>query len=128
MNLYLKTKDYSVSGESFELHLDPEYELLKTIPIPANLDKYYQSEDYISHTDAKGSLFEKIYYLVKQYTLYRKEKIVSSLSKPIRYRSRNRRFFELCKQEKMENNRIRTKPKSKKISTKKRRFVSRKHI
>jgi len=81
MSLYLKTKDYSVSGESFELHLDTEYELLKTFSVPNNLDKYYQSEDYISHTDTKHSLFEKMYYLVKQYTLYRKEKLISSLSK-----------------------------------------------
>jgi len=81
MSLYLKTKDYSVSGESFELHIDTEYELLKTVPTPMDLSKYYLSEDYISHTDSKRSLFEKMYYLVKQYTLYRKEKLISSFSK-----------------------------------------------
>jgi len=81
MSLYLKIKDYSVSQEYFELHLDSKYGLLKTFPIPADLDKYYQSEDYISHTDTKRSLFEKIYYFVKQYTLYRKEKIIRFYSK-----------------------------------------------
>jgi len=81
MNLYLKTKDYSVSNEYFELLLDSKYELLKTFPVPKDLDKYYQSEDYISHTDAKNSLFEKIYYLVKQYTLFRKEKLINLYSK-----------------------------------------------
>jgi len=81
MSLYLKTKDYSVSQESFELHLDSKYQLLKTIPIPDDLDKYYQSQDYISHTDTKRSLFEKMYHLVKQYTLYRKEKLILSYAK-----------------------------------------------
>jgi len=81
MSLYLKIKDYSVSQEYFELHLDSKYGLLKTFPIPADLDKYYQSEDYISHTDTKRSLFEKIYYFVKQYTLYRKEKLIRFYSK-----------------------------------------------
>jgi len=81
MSLYLKTKDYSVTQECFELHLDSKYELLKTIPIPYDLEKYYQSEDYISHTDTKRSLFEKMYHLVKQYTLYRKEKLILSYTK-----------------------------------------------
>jgi len=76
MSLYLKTKDYSVSQESFELHVDTEYELLKTFPVPTDLDKYYRSEDYISHTDTKRSFFEKTYYFVKRYTLYKKEKLI----------------------------------------------------
>lgn len=65
---YNTVKDYSVSGEEFELLLDENLQLLKTHPQPNNdeIQKYYQSEDYISHTDAKRSWFEKIYHLVKQ--------------------------------------------------------------
>ena len=65
---YNKIKDYSVTGEEFELLMDENLQLLKTHPQPNNeeLQKYYQSEDYISHTDAKRSWFEKIYHLVKQ--------------------------------------------------------------
>jgi hypothetical protein len=35
--------------------------MLITYPQPSldNLGKYYESEDYISHTDGKRSLFEK---------------------------------------------------------------------
>ncbi len=77
-----KLKDYSVSKEDFELVYNPEYDLFKTHPIPKNLDKYYQSQDYISHTDNKRSLFEKVYHLVKEYTLSSKEsKITSYLTK-----------------------------------------------
>lgn len=65
---YNKIKDYSVTGEEFELLMDENLQLLKTHPQPNNeeLQKYYQSEDYISHTDAKRSWFEKMYHLVKQ--------------------------------------------------------------
>src|SRR5690554_555171 len=77
----MKIKDYSVSKENFELEYNSEYDLFKTNPIPENLDKYYQSEDYISHTDSKRSLFEKLYHLVKQYTLSQKEKLISSYVK-----------------------------------------------
>lgn len=73
-----KVKDYSVSREDFELIYNPEYDLFKTNPIPKDLDKYYQSQDYISHTDNKRSLFEKAYHLVKQYTLSSKERRIAS--------------------------------------------------
>ncbi|MBP8066533.1 MAG: methyltransferase, partial [Flavobacterium sp.] len=55
--VYLHVKDYSVSGESFDLLLDEELQLLKTHPQPSleNLPKYYESDDYISHTDGSRS-------------------------------------------------------------------------
>lgn len=65
---YLKVKDFSVSGEEFELLMDENLQLLKTHPQPSlsDLPKYYESDDYISHTDGKRSLFEKMYHLVKR--------------------------------------------------------------
>lgn len=79
---YLKVKDHSVSGEEFELLLDPELQLLKTIPQPSiqNLGSYYESEDYISHTDSKRSLFEKLYHAVKQKALRDKVKLITGLT------------------------------------------------
>jgi len=81
MNAYLKVKDHAVSKEDFELREDPTYGLLKTLPVPPNLDRYYQSEDYISHTDGRRSLFEKAYQLVKRHTLSRKEKLLRNCLK-----------------------------------------------
>lgn len=78
---YLKVKDHSVSQQDFELHYDSKYDLFKTVPVPEDLNSYYQSQDYISHTDAKRSLFEKIYYQVKQYTLSQKERLIFSYLK-----------------------------------------------
>jgi 2-polyprenyl-3-methyl-5-hydroxy-6-metoxy-1,4-benzoquinol methylase len=78
-NVYIKVQDHSVSKENFELLLDPELELLKTHPQPEleKLGAYYESEDYISHTDAKRSLFEKIYHWVKSYSLKKKVGIIN---------------------------------------------------
>lgn len=77
-NVYLTVKDYSVSGEEFELLLDEELQLLKTHPqpVPEKLGSYYESDDYISHTDGKRSLFERLYHTVKQKALRDKIKLV----------------------------------------------------
>ena len=74
-------KDYSVSGEEFELKYNQELELLETFPQPSeeNLASYYNSEDYISHTDSKRNLFEKAYHLVRKYALNQKLKLINSL-------------------------------------------------
>ena len=79
-NVYIKVQDHSVSNENFELLLDTDLQLLKTYPQPAleNLGSYYESEDYISHTDAKRSLFEKIYHIVKSYSLKKKVGLINA--------------------------------------------------
>lgn len=79
---YIKVKDHSVSGEEFELLLDTELQLLKTTPQPAteNLGRYYESDDYISHTDSKRSLFEKLYHAVKQKALRDKVSLITGLN------------------------------------------------
>lgn len=80
-NVFIKVTDYSVSGEHFDLLLDPELQLLKTHPQPSleNLSKYYESEDYISHTDGKRSLFEKVYHFIKRKAIRDKVKLITSL-------------------------------------------------
>jgi len=77
---HLKCLDYTVSNEEFNLILDSNLEMLVTSPQPTteNLGKYYESEDYISHTDSKQSLFDRIYQLVKTYTISKKVKLVTS--------------------------------------------------
>ncbi|MGV3461683.1 MAG: class I SAM-dependent methyltransferase [Flavobacterium sp.] len=79
---HIKVKDHSVSGEEFQLLLDTELQLLKTTPQPApeNLGKYYESEDYISHTDSKRSLFERLYHAIKQKALRDKVQLITRLT------------------------------------------------
>jgi uncharacterized protein YbgA (DUF1722 family) len=60
---FLTVKDHSVSKEIFDYH-DETTDMLITYPQPSldNLGSI-ESEDYISHTDGKRSLFEKAYHL-----------------------------------------------------------------
>ncbi|AIG31225.1 methyltransferase [Flavobacterium psychrophilum] len=80
-SVFIKVKDNSISKESFELLIDEELQLLKTHPQPLLdiLPKYYESEDYISHTDGKRSLFEKMYQIVKSYSLNKKVSLINTL-------------------------------------------------
>lgn len=78
---FLTVKDYSVSQETFDLYHDEDLDMLITYPQPSleNLGKYYESVDYISHTDSKRSLFEKCYHFVKSIALKNKLNLVNSL-------------------------------------------------
>lgn len=76
MKFYLETKDHTLTGESFKLLHDPVLDMLVTEPQPENLGKYYESEDYISHTDSKKSLVDKIYQTVKGYNLKSKLSLI----------------------------------------------------
>lgn len=75
---FLDCKDYTVSGETYEVMFNPEYDMLVTSPIPVDLENYYKSEDYISHTDSKKSMLDKVYQSVKNYTLKRKLSLINS--------------------------------------------------
>lgn len=79
----LIVKDHSVSGEVFELIQNSEFGFLETSPLPATdkLSDYYNSEDYISHTDSKRNLFEKMYHLVRGISLKKKLNLINSSSK-----------------------------------------------
>lgn len=78
---FLTVKDYSVSQETFDLYYDETLDMLITHPQPSleNLGKYYESEDYISHTDNKRSLFEKLYHFIKSIALKNKLNLINSL-------------------------------------------------
>lgn len=81
-NVFLEVKDYSVSGERFQLLYNNELDMLETFPQPEidTLANYYKSEDYISHTDSKRNLFEKVYHWVRNYSLQQKLKLINKYS------------------------------------------------
>lgn len=74
-----KVKDFSVSGESFDVIFDKDYQLYETYPQPDidKLSKYYESDDYISHTDHRRNFKEHLYYFVKQIALRNKLKLIN---------------------------------------------------
>lgn len=86
--LYIRTmknkviKDFSITKEDFELIYNEKYDMYQTkFTSFDKLDHYYKSENYISHTDAKRNWFEKIYQLVKNYTINQKWKLIKKYHK-----------------------------------------------
>ena len=77
---YLVCKDYTVSHEEYQVMFNKEFDMLVTIPVPKNISDYYKSEDYISHTDSKKSLFDKVYQAVKNTTLKSKLRLINSFN------------------------------------------------
>lgn len=76
----IKVKDHFNSGETFSLEKDAQFGFLKTTPTPHDLHKYYDHEDYISHTDSKKSLFDLVYQFIKGIALKRKVKLINNLN------------------------------------------------
>jgi len=72
--------DHSVSKEKFNLVYDEELDMYSTNPIPQDIEKYYLSEDYISHTDSKKGLVENVYQLVKSFMLKKKLRLIANYS------------------------------------------------
>ena len=55
LSVFLKTKDYSFSGDSFELKRCDSCKVVVTTPVPNNINKYYNVE--IMTLFAKNLLF-----------------------------------------------------------------------
>lgn len=72
----ITVKDHVVSGETFVLEKEPGLELLRTRPVPQNLEDYYQSPNYLSHTDATTTWFDRLYRQVKLVSQRRKIKLL----------------------------------------------------
>lgn len=77
---YLSCIDYTVSNKKFDLMYNTAFRMLETFPQPKGeeLASYYESSDYISHTDAKKSIIDKVYQIVKKYALNNKLNLINS--------------------------------------------------
>lgn len=73
---FLQLDDYFLTQEKFELYIDPKTELIKTIPQPKQLDRFYESEDYLSHDDTQKSLFARCYNFAKGFNLKSKTSLI----------------------------------------------------
>lgn len=74
----LKVQDHSVSGEFFEICECPRCSLRFTLNAPAEdqIGRYYQSADYISHSNTRKGLVNNLYHLVRNRTLASKYKLI----------------------------------------------------
>ncbi|WP_456378241.1 class I SAM-dependent methyltransferase [Lutibacter sp.] len=88
---FFTCKDYTVSDENFDLVYNAEFEMLETFPQPKeeDLGNYYESEEYISHTDSNKSMLDKVYQIVKKDTLNKKVKLINS------FKTKNRNLLDV---------------------------------
>jgi 2-polyprenyl-3-methyl-5-hydroxy-6-metoxy-1,4-benzoquinol methylase len=76
----LYAKDYTVSGKTFDIEQcsDCSLRFTQDVPDASTISPYYQSPDYISHTDSSEGLINRIYHFVRKRTLNGKRNLVVS--------------------------------------------------
>lgn len=82
---YMICDDHTVTGESFALVQCSTCSLVFTNPRPGetHLSKYYQSDQYISHTDKANSLINILYKIIRRYTLAQKIRLIKRVNSKI---------------------------------------------
>ncbi len=75
-------KDHSISQEDFALVKCQDCNLVFTNPRPdlSNINRYYQSDQYISHSNQGQGLLGIVYKLVRWFALKNKLRLISKLS------------------------------------------------
>ena len=74
----MKITDHFLTKETFEIINTETPGVYKTSPVPDNISKYYDSDEYISHHQDSGSIKEKIYKLLQKFNLNYKRNILAS--------------------------------------------------
>lgn len=75
--LYTTTRDYFLTGKRFDISRSSIDGVLITTPQPKNLDRFYESPDYLSHDDSNSSLFAKLYRFARKQNIISKSKLIS---------------------------------------------------
>ena len=72
-------QDYSHSGESFSVYkcTTCDFHFTQDAPDAKSIGPYYQSDDYVSHSDKQEGLFFKVYHWVRNYMLKQKRKMIA---------------------------------------------------
>ena len=99
----MEVKDYLVSGETFELYHDPEWDILVTRPQPADLSAYYESKNYKPHQHHAKSLFDTAYNYIRKRSYRYKMKLIKkfhpSAQKVLDYGTATGEFLYFLSQE-----------------------------
>ncbi len=77
---HLSIKDHSISGEVFNTSVCKSCSFKFTNPMPSEetIGRYYQSENYISHSDTNKGIINKLYHLVRKQSLKSKIALINS--------------------------------------------------
>lgn len=79
----LTAKDYTVSSENFDVLVcnDCTIAFTQNVASQEHIGKYYQSQNYISHSDTKDGFISKVYHSVRNITLVSKLKLVQNVTR-----------------------------------------------
>lgn len=122
---FIECKDHLVTNENFSILIDEETELLVTNPQPteSEINKYYESEEYNSHSEKSNSLFDKIYEFVRVINIKNKysiiEKNIDTKGNILDIGCGTGDFLEFCKSKKWNIHGIEPNKKAREISEKK---------
>lgn len=74
--------DHTVSKETFDIwHCNRcSLRFTQSIPDAAHIGPYYNSANYVSHSDTQKGLIYRCYHLVRNFTLQRKRKLVQAVT------------------------------------------------
>jgi 2-polyprenyl-3-methyl-5-hydroxy-6-metoxy-1,4-benzoquinol methylase len=79
----LSAADHTVSNETFEIWQCNvcTARFTQNVPDKNEIEKYYESENYISHSDTKQGFINSLYHFVRKRTLNGKRKLVEKYTK-----------------------------------------------
>lgn len=74
--------DFYASGERFDVFSceDCGFTFTQDVPVEAEIGRYYETPDYISHSDTKKGAMNAIYHQVRKYMLSKKARLVAKES------------------------------------------------
>jgi 2-polyprenyl-3-methyl-5-hydroxy-6-metoxy-1,4-benzoquinol methylase len=83
ISVFLKATDHLLTHESFNIFKCNfcGFVFTQNIPPADEIGKYYQSQDYISHSDTRKGLMNKLYHLGRTFMLKKKHGMVKQVAK-----------------------------------------------
>ncbi len=82
LHKFLVCKDHYATGENFAI-LECDncgFRMTQDAPVEAEIGRYYESPDYISHSNTHKGLMNRVYHYVRAYMLRKKAKLVENAS------------------------------------------------
>jgi 2-polyprenyl-3-methyl-5-hydroxy-6-metoxy-1,4-benzoquinol methylase len=78
----LQAKDHTVSKETFAIWhcVNCTARFTQDIPPATEIGQYYKAEAYVSHTDTTKGFINRLYHIVRNYTLQAKRKLVEKVA------------------------------------------------
>ncbi len=79
---FLKCKDYTISKEYYTISkcIKCNFKFTNPRPDSTEIGKFYESDEYISHSDSAKGIINHIYKIVRTYTLNKKVELINKLS------------------------------------------------